>query len=158
MESFAAACGNKGGKTVSISYPAWLRSVSVLEQHFDESTQVFESVATEEILEAFHTAISYPGHKIFPGRLNKKGKIFGLGQLLPFRLSDTVWKSIQPLEEEAEQKQVIEKKYEVKIDAGEEFLSSLETEIVEVFAEVLGTEISEYQITFSRWGEIPSWQ
>lgn len=57
---------------------------------------------------------------------------------MPFRLSDTVWKSIQPLEEEAEQKQVIEKKYEVKIDAGEEFLSSLETEIVEVFAEVLG--------------------
>lgn len=138
MESFAAACGNKGGKTVSISYPTWLRSVSVSERHFDESTQVFEPVATEEILEAFHTAICYPGHKIFPGRLNKKGEIFGLGQLLPFRLSDAIWKNIQPLEEEAEQKQVIEKKYEVKIDAGEEFLSSLETEIVEVFAEVLG--------------------
>ncbi len=138
MEAFAAAYGNKKGKIISISYPAWSRAISFSKQPFDESKQVFEPVNEDEILGAFKQAIHFPGRKFFAGKLNRKGKIFELGKLLPFQISQNLWKTIDLAQEAPEQKQVIQAKYEVEIDAGEESLSKLQKEIAELFAEVLG--------------------
>jgi amino acid adenylation domain-containing protein len=82
-----AFAGCRQGKTLTIDWPAWEDTGLSEGSAIEEDKEIFRVLPVEKALDSLYNVLNRDVSRVIVGELNSGGKIFELGDLLPFRLS-----------------------------------------------------------------------
>ncbi len=142
LDAFAAYRNRLGKRTITISWAPWEKTIQLMNEEFDRSRHMFETLTASEIVNAFEEVIDKGDAYTIVGRLNYGSQLFKMEDILPFKLSEELASKIREKNEkqkpdEADANAVKTVCVRLKGSKDDSYTET-EKKVAEVFGNILG--------------------